>query len=419
MPDYLKNHGIDVFHFCWHWTWYTILQGIAETQGDDAYTMLLLDDWEVFVTYEELCEDIEELRQQPGSAHIIQLSIPRVGSPHRRIGDPVKGNPDYQYGLSGRCDCAIVFSPKGAQQMLDYANEFARSKFGTPAVLLETMSDKEQQPGWFGIAADSCLGQASEYGAACVYSEQADSMFQDRCEADILSNAKRLWDERIQDKTVAVVGRGSYLENIEQGELIDSHDLVIRLHNPLPHPQENRDMIIEDGNDSFVPVEWQNKLGRKTDMFAADLAFRNHFDIRRVFQYFRDTGGKMCIMHKFYNVNDSIRQIDIIQDEFMPVFLASMENFIRLSRQMDYAFPLPGTLLIYEILLAEPKSLYYTGFSCFQDETRLGKQAEATLARQHHPLLDLRFLREITTVNEHISTDEFTMKLFERERNLD
>lgn len=222
----------------------------------------------------------------------------------------------------------------------------------------------------------------------------------------------------IENRRVAIVGRATYLSEREQGNFIDSHDVVVRIHNPLPHPTKNRDMAIQWGNDSFIPRAWHSRIGSKTTLFAADLAHRPHGEVRRLFQYFIETGGQMCVMHKFYNITESIRQIDIIQDEFVPVHLASIDNFIQLSRRMDYAFPLPGTLLIYEILQYNPKSLYHTGFSCFQDDTRLGAQAEVTLARQHHPLLDLRFLRHITTHNDHITTDDFMMNLFKREKDL-
>ena len=73
----------------------------------------------------------------------------------------------------------------------------------------------------------------------------------------------------------------------------------------------------------------------------------------------------MAIMHKCYNVDNCVAKIDLIQDNFMPVHLASVQHFVDLCRDMAYAFPLPGSLLIYEILKYRPKTLYHTGFACF------------------------------------------------------
>ena len=143
--------------------------------------------------------------------------------------------------------------------------------------------------------------------------------------------------------------------------------------------------------------------------------------ICNVFAHLLRTECKMEIAHKVYNIHagDSISKIDLIQDEFVPIHLASATNSVDLSRQMNYACPLPGILLIYEILRRSYKSLYHTGFPCFQDHTRISAHVEVTLIRKHHALRDLRYLRQITTRNEFISTDEYMLKLFEWEKNLE
>lgn len=226
----------------------------------------------------------------------------------------------------------------------------------------------------------------------------------------------------IEGKSVAVVGRGAYLKDIERGELIDSHDVVARIHHPLPHPtHQYENFQLDPESSSFIPETWHSRIGSNTHLFAADFVARNQVFLRDIFAHLLRTGCKMGIVHKCYNVHtgDCIPKVDLIQDAFMPVHFAAMENFINLYRQMNYAFPLPGTLLIHEILQYNPKSLYHTGFSCFQDHTKLSAHAEVTLTRQHHTLLDLRYLRQITTHNDHITTDEFMLKLFEREENLE
>lgn len=411
LPSYLTAFGDDPFYYCWHWTWYSILNQISESEGDEL-TLVLIDDKELLMSYDEICNKINGLRSMSYQPEIIQISIPRKESRVWIDREPVDGLPFFRKGLAGRSDCAMVFSADGAKRMVEFANRYPNH---IPAYVVEEFSREADQTGCFAVNHEpKYFSQFGGMGSLAV--GNSTSAAQTREEARYQWYGEKTLKELIEDKTVAVVGRSQYLADIEQGDFIDSHDVVIRIHNPLPHPQQPRDILINDDTDSFVPEDWHNQIGRNTQMFAGDLAYQNHFTTRDIFRHFRKTGGKLCIVHKFYNVVESIRQIDIIQDEFMPVYIASLDNFIVLSRQMDYAFPLPGTLLIYEILRCNPKTLYHTGFSCFQDDMRLTAQAEVTLARQHHPILDLRFLRGITTLHDCITTDEFMMSLFEREK---
>ena len=79
----------------------------------------------------------------------------------------------------------------------------------------------------------------------------------------------------IEGKSVAVVGRGTYLGDVEQAAVIDSHDVVARIHSPLPHPHHQYDSWhLDPDGDSFVPKVWQSRIGTKTQLFRSPTWFR-------------------------------------------------------------------------------------------------------------------------------------------------
>ena len=48
----------------------------------------------------------------------------------------------------------------------------------------------------------------------------------------------------VENKSVAIVGRAEYLNTIQQGKFIDSHDIVIRAQSNLPYPSPKFQLAI-------------------------------------------------------------------------------------------------------------------------------------------------------------------------------
>ena len=129
---------------------------------------------------------------------------------------------------------------------------------------------------------------------------------------------------------------------------------------------------------------------------------------------------KWIIQHKIYNVPSiedypgkriELSVIDYISDKYLPVFVASQELFDNVMRDLDYCFPMPGTLLINEILQLNPSRLYITGFSCYMDNKDRWLNAEVSLTRDHKPLYDLRYLRNLYRSGK-LDTDPITKRYF-------
>ena len=81
----------------------------------------------------------------------------------------------------------------------------------------------------------------------------------------------------LSGKTVAIVGRAD-MHNIKQGALIDSHDVVVRIHWPIPYHAgagEHDDSLVTTqlkwDPPPFVPTKWQEYVGEQTNIFYTSI----------------------------------------------------------------------------------------------------------------------------------------------------
>ena len=155
--------------------------------------------------------------------------------------------------------------------------------------------------------------------------------------------------ELIEGKSVAIVGRAEYLNDLEQGELIDSHEVVIRVQSNLPYPSPKFEIEF-DTDKSFVPTDFHSRLGKRTTIFApANMPNWSMDYCDRIIPELIKRDCQYLFQHKIYNMVEprQIAIIDYIRDKFdMPIFIADYHQFVSIVRRMDYSFPMPGTILI-------------------------------------------------------------------------
>lgn len=221
--------------------------------------------------------------------------------------------------------------------------------------------------------------------------------------------------ELIENKTVAIVGRAAYLNELQQGELIDSHDVVIRVQSNLPYPSPKYELKF-DNDESFVPKDFHGILGKKTTAFApANMPYWGSAYCDNIVPRLIERNCCYLIQHKIYNMVGAVEvaAIDYIRDKFkIPVFVAEYQQLVEMIRALDYTFPMPGTLLIDWVARSRPKTVYCTGFACYQDTKDEWLKAEVKLARDHKTLYDLRFLRDLVRDNNHTTVDDKLMEYF-------
>ena len=187
-------------------------------------------------------------------------------------------------------------------------------------------------------------------------------------------------------KSVAVVGRAAYLAHKEQGEFIDSHDVVVRIHCPKPYPYNQEDwerqwfqdartlvggMGVPPGESSFIPDDAQKYLGSKTHLFAP----ARFLDTERKLEviYSRLSGlGVEYVLQSHVSPRDDGRDEDRMAIEFLnkyhiPVHVCAKSTYAEAEMRCEYVYAFPGIVLILEILKMDPLSLYATGFPCYTD----------------------------------------------------
>ena len=222
------------------------------------------------------------------------------------------------------------------------------------------------------------------------------------------ADINRRFTEYLAGKSVAIVGRWGP-QNLELGKHIDSHDVVVRIHNTGPST-----MINSDGNlghrkhmtvsvpESSVPFYgaradiWYHRIKGDVDEFIK----RGIVDerTRTCIAEFKDNGGKfLCV--------DDPHPFPL---RFIIPCLAMETRFIDLALYAHLGLLLkkqlvePGIVIVCDILTQPIKSAYITGLPCYFDE----------LSKEVYPperLNGLQDINELSFINDLAKHDRVTV----------
>lgn len=205
----------------------------------------------------------------------------------------------------------------------------------------------------------------------------------------------------IRDKSIAIVGRAQ-LHDMEQGEFIDSHDVVARVHYPVPYtpgtdPWDWTTEYIE----SFVPPDWQSRVGARANVFYHKVSTAR--EMGDVLPLFRAAGGRFLSVE--YSQN--LYYLEAPQVRAMaPCRYLTNDHWINAMVAVGHS-AFGGSLAILDILRYEIKSLYITGFPCLYTPDGVP---------QDLPLMsfkNLAWLRHLYESYEGIEVDRNMKRLFE------
>ena len=165
----------------------------------------------------------------------------------------------------------------------------------------------------------------------------------------------------LDGKSVAIVGRAD-LDSLEQGDKIDSYDVVVRMHHPLPYvPKDSPYFPVEHEYNGFnfnYPEHWKKRIGARTDIFyLSDLE-----------------DDSVALAAKDLDNMKPIRYVCCEPDCNM--FLAAQlaeQRFVRFithghvscCTNLLGSVPLKGTSIICDILKHGVEKVYLTGFPCW------------------------------------------------------
>lgn len=195
-----------------------------------------------------------------------------------------------------------------------------------------------------------------------------------------VENTRRLDKEftaYLKDKSVAIVGR-SGIHDMEQGEFIDSHDVVVRLHNVVPYypgTTQLENEVVPENNPvtvgQFVPPDWHSRVGKRVDIFYHKISYPKWKDhdggeanwIKRFLKIFEDAGGRFLCQDGTRTQDDTA--LHYVQDYTLVRYVNWELKGAVASAIRDK--PLAGTVVIADILRHSVKSAYITGFPCACD----------------------------------------------------
>ena len=215
------------------------------------------------------------------------------------------------------------------------------------------------------------------------------------------------FDDYLKDKSVVIVGRGEYLPTLEQGDYIDSFDIVVRIHRPLPYTSQFESGDPEDF--ALTPKSFLPSLGSRTNVFYLQY-FLAKDSITRYLNEFREAGGAFIC----YDDSARGRQGETAPlRKLVPVRYASPELWHYLHCTLG-SYPHGGTLAIADVLMRDVKCAYLTGFPChITKENTKGSQDFG-----HKSVNDFHYLRSIVAEHENLTADAVMTDYFEKFANL-
>ena len=210
----------------------------------------------------------------------------------------------------------------------------------------------------------------------------------------------------LKDKSVAIVGRAG-LDDLEQGQHIDSHDVVVRLHQVIPYSSYS---VPKEPSlweyPPFVPAEWQSRIGLKTNVFYHKEFYPPHFTA--FLSAFHDSGGKFIAVEYLENLwSHSCCEIR----RLAPCRYLTNDHFLNVMESIG-APPFAGTIALGDILRHDIKSLYITGFPTFYTADGSFLAHEITQNSEHKVFMNFNWIRNLCRLNNEITTDTNMEALF-------
>lgn len=165
--------------------------------------------------------------------------------------------------------------------------------------------------------------------------------------------------EFLKGKSVAVCGRGNSLERCD-GTYIDSFDVVVRIHGPIPGI---KDEINWQPEPDFVPEAWHDRIGRKTDIFYHDLNGVSERRCHQVFDSFFEHGGKFVgVDFTNFNTHKHPQTHSYIENEICMVRKTNPSIYFYLHKHLG-SRPMAGTEILVDIIMHDVSLVYICGMA--------------------------------------------------------
>lgn len=216
------------------------------------------------------------------------------------------------------------------------------------------------------------------------------------------------FEDYVTGKSIAIVGR-SGLDDLEQGEFIDSHDVVVRCHWPHPNPGYQGKGHTFEIKDTLIHNEWQSRIGKRCNILYHKEGDPKWADL--LFKLFQEAGGKFLCVTPYSPIVDPSHSGWRKVRHLAPHRFLTTEHLYN-SWDAVGTIPMSGALMLCDLLRFDIKSLYLTGFPTWHQFPCGTLVKEANIYSKDVFFLTFNWLRALCQTHDGISTDKNMRALF-------
>ena len=212
----------------------------------------------------------------------------------------------------------------------------------------------------------------------------------------------------LDGKSVAIVGR-SNLDDLEQGDKIDSYDVVVRMHHPLPHvPKDSPYFPVEHEYEGFnfkYPEHWKKRIGTRTDIF-----YLSDLEDNSVALAAKDLDNMKPIGYVCCEPDCNMFLASQLAEQRYVRFIT--HGHVSCCTNLLGSVPLKGTSIICDILKHGVERAYITGFPCWIGEDDTIKSEWEPMPGVK-PWNDFNFLKKLSC-HERVEVDPLMQEQFSK-----
>jgi hypothetical protein len=208
----------------------------------------------------------------------------------------------------------------------------------------------------------------------------------------------KMLDNLVTNKRVIVVGPAAYLNNLNNGEFIDSFDIVIRIN-----------------RGSLIKRNMVHKIGRRTDVLFSNLNILDNESSKFLdTNFLKNSGVKMiyCAYPKIRPFTEDQQKYFSLYGNTFPIETIDTNFYMNIHAALNTR-PNTGILAILVLLRMNLKNLYVTGFSFYNDgyyngynDQKDNRTLKKEITRFHNQTSQREIVKKIFLNNDRIFLDK-------------
>lgn len=220
-------------------------------------------------------------------------------------------------------------------------------------------------------------------------------------------------------KSVAVVGRASYLAHRTYGKEIDEFEEVVRIHhwhihrapeykNHLP---EHEHLALSKAR--YIPPFYHRHIGSKTSILYWRLQWMDYGTLTNTLEVLTHDNVKWIGVETFAEMAYAAAQLHYIEQYWGPIHVIPVDFFADVSARLHYAEPLPGTVIAAFMAQTQARHIKIFGCPCYQDNEGKREHAKLSIMGKHNTIADFYYMKQLVQRDPRVECDDVMKALFD------